>query len=221
MDGRRTLEIVGLAGSGKSTLARRLHDQAGWEIADSLHTRLPAHWPYVAHSAPTLLPLLARTIGTSPSLSWDETKFLVYVSEWDRFLRRRPARVITVLDQGPIFALARLLWSGKAITRTRAFRHWFRAMAERWSRELATIVHLVAPDAVLLERINGRAQQHETKGATSARSLGILAAHGRAYDEVLELFAAAGHPCVLRFDTSASTPDSIVTQLVGAVEGVR
>jgi hypothetical protein len=94
-------------------------------------------------------------------------------------------------------------------------------MTERWSRELATIVHLVAPDAVLLERINGRAQQHETKGATSARSLGILAAHGRAYDDVLELLAAAGHPCVLRFDTSTTTPDSIVTQLVGAVEGFR
>ena len=83
--GCQKIEIVGVAGTGKSTLARTLADRRSRNgIADSLHTRAHAHWAYVAHSLPRVLPLVARSARVRPAFDWEETKFLVYVTEWSR-----------------------------------------------------------------------------------------------------------------------------------------
>jgi hypothetical protein len=71
------MEIVGVAGSGKSTLTRALRSDYGCRIADSLHTRLPAHWQYVAHGLPGLAPLVVASARDRPLLSWDELKFVL------------------------------------------------------------------------------------------------------------------------------------------------
>jgi adenylate kinase family enzyme len=211
------IEIVGVAGAGKSTLTRALQGRyAGCRVADSLHTRMPAHWPYVAHSVPRVLPLVARSVLDRPALSWDELKFVVYVSEWDRFLRARPEHrsAVTVLDQGPIFALARLLWGKKPLTRTRPFEAWLNRMVERWSVELDAIVWLVAPDEALLERINHREQRHEARGKPAPEGLELIELHREAYARLLELVTGLGRPRVLRFDTSTMRPAEIAGELV-------
>ena len=51
------VEIVGVAGSGKSTLTRAMGSDYGCHVADSLHTKLPGHWPYVAHGLPRVVEL--------------------------------------------------------------------------------------------------------------------------------------------------------------------
>ena len=210
------IEIVGVAGSGKSTLTRALSRRyPGSRVADSLHTRVPAHWPYVAHSMPRVLPLAARSGWNRPALSWDEVKFLIYVSEWDRFLRnRREYRSgVTVLDQGPIFALARLLWAKKPLTRSKAFQTWLNEMVERWSLELDAVVRLVAPDQSLLERINHREQRHEAKGKSTPEGLELIESHSQAFGQLFDVMAGLGRPRVLRFDTSTMSPDEIAGEL--------
>jgi chloramphenicol 3-O-phosphotransferase len=217
----RIIEIVGVAGSGKSTLTRALCAQyAGCRVADSLHTRLPAHWPYVAHSLPRVLPLVARSARNRPAWNWDEIKFVIYVSEWDRFLRDRPEHRsgVTVLDQGPIFALARLLWGKKPITTHRSFEIWLRRMVERWSVELDAIVWLVAPDEALLARINHREQRHEAKGKPVPEGLELIELHREAYGRLLELVTGVGRPRVLRFDTSTMSPAEIAGELADLFE---
>jgi len=212
----RRIEIVGVAGVGKSTLTRTLCAQyAGCRVADSLHTRVPAHWPYVARSLPRVLPLVARSARNRPAWSWDEIKFAIYVSEWDRYLRDRPEHRsgVTVLDQGPIFALARLLWGKKPVTRGAPFETWLRRMVERWSLELDAIVWLVAPDEALLERINHREQRHEAKGKSVPEGLELIELHREAYGRLLELVTGLGRPRVLRFDTSTMGPAEIAGKL--------
>jgi hypothetical protein len=219
------IEIVGVAGSGKSTLTRTfVTSYPGCRVADSLHTRMPSHWPYVAHSLPRVLPLVVRSALDRPALSWDEIKFAIYVSEWDRFLRDRPEHRsgLTVLDQGPFFALARLLWGKKPVTRSRSFAAWFDRMVDRWSIELDAIVWLVAPDAALLERINHRDQRHEAKGKPIPEGLELLELHREAYGRLLELVAGLGRPRVLSFDTSTMRPAEIageLAELFGAQAG--
>jgi hypothetical protein len=210
------IEIVGVAGSGKSTLTRTLSRRyPASRVADSLHTRVPAHWPYVAHSVPRVLPLVARSAWNRPVLSWDEIKFVIYVSEWDRFLRdRREYRSgVTVLDQGPIFALARLLWAEKPLTRSRPFQAWFNERVERWSLELDAVVRLVAPDQSLLERINHREQRHEAKGRSTSEGLEVIKSHSQAFGKLFDVIARLGRPRVLSFDTSTMSPDEIAGEL--------
>jgi thymidylate kinase len=224
MSGHRlTIEIVGVAGSGKSTLARTLRTGYGCSIADSLHTRLPSHWPYVLHGLPTLGPLFAASVRRSPALSWDEVKFVVYVAEWSRFLRaeRGERETTIVLDQGPIFALACLLWGRKPVTRSTRFDEWQQRMSERWSLELDAIVLLDAPDETLLTRIDERGQRHDVKGASRPEGLELVDRHRDAYGRVLERIESLGRPQLLRFDTAAMPPAAVAAELADSLGLVR
>lgn len=218
--GPQTIEIVGVAGSGKSTLARVLRARHGCHVADSLHTRLPAHWPYVAHSLPRVLRVVAASVRERPLPSWDELKFVAYVAEWDRFLRaeHRNGAGTIVLDQGPMFAIARLLWGGKPITRHPSFEMWLQRMVEHWSRELDAIVLLDAPDDVLLARIDVREQGHDAKGAPVLEGLELIRRHRQAYARVLELIESAASTRMLRYDTASMPPARIAGELAGIFE---
>ena len=214
------IEIVGVAGTGKSTLARTLaaRDPAN-RIADSLHTKSTAHWAYVARSVPHVLPLLARSARVRPPFDWEETKFIVYVTEWRRFLRRdcRDDWGLVVLDQGPIFALARLLWGRKPVTATREFERWLDHQIASWSVDLDGIVWLVAPEEVLLERINDRERDHEAKGRSVREGLDVLQAHQNAYRVLFERLEALGRPPVFTFDTSLVSPAQITEEIEGVL----
>lgn len=210
------VEIAGIAGAGKSTLTRVLVDRyRGYRVADSLHTRLPAHWPYVAHGIPRMLPLLVRSARHRPLLSWDELKYVLYLTEWNRFLHARLEHrsPVTILDQGPIFALARLLWGGKQFTRGRWFQAWLTEVAGRWAVELDTIVFLSAPDDVLLDRINHRDRPHDAKGVSRRDALELINTHRAAYARVFEVTDRLGRPRVLHFDSSRMSATAIAEQL--------
>jgi broad-specificity NMP kinase len=210
------IEIVGVAGTGKSTLARTLVDRdPGHRIVDSLHTRARAHWAYVAHSVPHVLPLIARSARARPGFDWEESKFIVYVTEWRRFLRSdcRDDSGLLIFDQGPIFALARLLWGRKPVTATREFERWVDEQVAGWSLELDGIVWLVAPEEVLFERINQREQDHEAKGRSIHEGLDVLLAHQCAYEVLFERLEALGRPPVFTFDTSLMSSTRIAEEL--------
>jgi RNase adaptor protein for sRNA GlmZ degradation len=215
----RGIEIAGVAGAGKSTLARALCERhAGYWIGDSLHTRVPAHWPYVAHSAPKLVPLLVRSVRHRPALSWEEIKMVIYASEWDRYLESRPKRQgVVIFDQGPLFALARLLWEPKPLTQEDAFTTWVRGTLERWCSVLDAIVWLDAREDTLVDRINHRSKGHEAKGVARADAVQLLAAHRLGYERVLEPIRRVGMVRVLHYDTSARTADELADELAAVL----
>lgn len=220
MASARRIEIVGLAGSGKSVLARALCDRdRRWQLTDTFHASERGHWRYLAHATPQLLPLLARAGGPA-AVSWEEFKLLVYLHEWPRHLRAENTTGATVLDQGPLFALARLLWGDGRAARTRAFQAWVDAMLVAWAGELTAIVQLVAPREVLLERINSRSKPHEAKCRSETEALQILDSHDRAYRQLFERIDAIGGPPLLRLDTSAITTAHAATQILDALDSV-
>ncbi len=211
----QAVEIAGVAGTGKSTLTRALRSDYGCTVADSLHTKHPGHWPYVAHGLPGVVSLFAASVRDRPALSWDELKFVLYAAEWRRFLRaeHRDRQGVVLLDQGPVFALACLLWGRKPVTRRASFEAWLRRMAEDWSRELDTVVLLDASDSVLLERIDAREQRHDAKGVPSHQALELLGRHREAYGRVFELLGNTGSTRVLHFDTATMPPARIASEL--------
>lgn len=217
----QTVEIVGVAGSGKSTLTRVLRSEYGCHVADTLHTKLPGHWPYVAHGLPGVAPLLVASVRDRPALSWDELKFVLYVLEWDRFLRAeyRDRPGVVVLDQGPMFALARLLWGRKPVTGHPSFEEWLRRTVGHWSRELDAVVLLDAPDPVLLGRIDAREQRHDAKGVPSHEALELLGRHREAYERVFEIAESLDGTRVLRYDT-ATMPSARIAAEISALFGL-
>jgi hypothetical protein len=213
------LELVGVAGTGKSTLTRLLGERfPQWEIAESLHTRKPEHLRYAVRALPAACRLETVSLRRPPLLSWDEVKFVLYAAGWRRFLAWRAATV-TVLDQGPIFALARLLWSGKPVTRSSWFLAWLDETLAAWAESLDLIVWLDAPDAVLLGRINTRVQAHETKQLPSQDALDILAAHRHAYGELRDRLARLGRPHILDFDTGSVAAPEMAEEIGRLVAG--
>lgn len=211
------IEIVGLAGAGKSTLAQALLARhPDWRMAETMHARAPSHVPYFVHGAPAVARLLARGLRR-PWVSWDEIKFYVYASEWHRYLDGRPEHrsSVTLFDQGPLFALARLLWGGSAVTSTPWFDSWKRETVARWAHELDAVVELSAPDHVLSERINGREKRHAAKEKSARDTAAILASHRRAYAEVLANVERTGSVGLMRFDTSKRPLEQIADEISG------
>ena len=179
-----------------------------------IHTRLPSHLLRVARAIPRLLPILASD-RRSPRMSWPEFKLLVYVTQWRTVLRREMRRRggVTVLDQGPIYALVRLKVEGKPFTTTPAFDAWWEDMLRLWVGELSAIVWLDASDDVLWRRINRRSQLHKTKGEGVEEGHRFLDTYRRSFDGVLGRIEAWGAPEVLRLDTEEATADQLATEL--------
>jgi adenylate kinase family enzyme len=196
------VEVVGTAGAGKSTLTRSIHrSEPEWRIAEFIHTRSPRDLRRVVHSVPGLFPIMIHGLGGQPRLSWREFKLLVYVSEWQRALDREPRRGVTLLDQGPIYALVRLKALAGRVSTSAAFARWWDRMLEAWAARLDAIVYLDADDAVLWSRINDRTQPHQTKGEAAWLGQRFITRYRRLFEEVLGRIDRPGGPEIMRFDT--------------------
>jgi hypothetical protein len=209
------VEVAGVAGAGKSTLTHLLcQGEADCSRADFIHARTPEHLAYVAHSLPRLLPILIGNLRPRSRLSWAEFKLLVYVSEWHRFLNRKPEydHGCTLLDQGPIYALVRLKAESKSAS-VPAFERWWNQKLELWAHQLSTIIWLDTADQVIWDRINERGQRHRTKGAPLDVGRRFLAKYRRLFEEVLDRVSMMGGPEILRFDTSEMGSEQIAEHL--------
>lgn len=210
------VEVLGPAASGKSTVTRSLRQhEPDWKIADFIDTRTPEHLRYVFQSMPRLVPILGRGLADRPRLTWREFKLLVYVTEWHRFLERKSEHRhgITLLDQGPIYALVRLRAEAGGFTGAASFTRWWDEMLERWTHRLGAIVYLDAADRVLWTRVNNRDQAHTTKGMSEAVGREFLTRYRRLFEEVLERVGASGAPEILRFDTGVTDAEPLASQI--------
>ena len=210
------VEITGAAGAGKSSLTRLIcQGDPDCSLADFIHTRTPVHLVYVALSIPRLLPILAADLAITPRLTWAEFKLLVYVTQWRRFLRRRTDHHhgVTLLDQGPIYALVRLRAEGGGVTSSRAFERWWYHMIELWAGELSAIIWLDASDGILWDRINERAQSHRKKGENVDVGYQFIARYRQLFEEVFRRIEIHGGPEILRFDTGETTSERMAAEI--------
>lgn len=217
------VEVTGVAGAGKSTLVElACRSDAGRRRAGFIDARNPAHLGRIAASVPRLLPVLLRNLGPGPRFTWAEVKLLAYATSWRREFRRPGyAHGVTLLDQGPVYAMVRLKALGKRATTSAAFERWWNRTVELWSHELAAVVYLDANDDVLWERINGRPQPHGTKGEPESVGRAFIARYRRLFDEIIERLDRPGGPTILRLDTTEATPEQLAARLEPVLSGVR
>jgi hypothetical protein len=211
-EGAALVEIAGVAGAGKSTLVALLRRRdPRVRRAEFIGARSPRHAFRVLHALPGLVPILLRNAAMPPRLSWADVKLLAYVAEWDRVLGGSPG--VTLLDQGPIYALVRLKARGRGVTRTAAFGRWWDAQLVRWASRISLVVLLDAGDDMLLERIDGRPQVHRAKGAPAAVGSEFLGRYRRLFEETLDRIAGPGGPRVVRFDTTSAPAERVAAEV--------
>jgi hypothetical protein len=117
-------------------------------------------------------------------------------------------------DQGPIYHLATIAGPGPTISVPDHLQGWWKVSLDRWASLLSLVVRLDAPDASLVERIDGRERWHYLKGAPQAVVSGDLARIRALYESlVTELAHHSRGPDVARFDTSVERIDEIVDRL--------
>lgn len=212
------VELVGVAAAGKSSLLRALAErhptvQAGLRPPKGRHlaqalallpTFLALHWPY-------------------RGLLWKEMKRITYLRTLDRMLHgelpRRPRAV--VLDEGPVYMLARLRVHGGERILSPAFERWWRKALAQWAGTVDLVVWLDAPDPILMQRAQTRSQVHELQRLSDARAREFIASYRRAYETVVGGLTEAAGPQVMRVRSDQASVDQLVARIVPVLEGLR
>lgn len=211
-------EVTGVAGAGKSSLVAALGaNRRDARFAPQPRLRSLSHWPYVIHSIPQLASHLVRGIRRGRVVGRTDVKLLIYLTEWDRYLERKEfAGRVVLLDQGPVYAMARLAATRYA---TGMPLSWQTRTVERWSAALDLVVWLDAPDETLWERINTRERHHEVRGASEEAGRRFIRGYRAAFEDVMELLDGKGGPSVLRYDTNERSIEEIVRSVDAHLPG--
>lgn len=146
---------------------------------------------------------------------------MVYLEGWQRMLQsgaRNDSR-ITVLDHGPIYRLCALREFGPELTQSEVYASWWNDMLVRWGVILDLVVWLDAPDPILLERINARAEAHSVKGKSEGEAFRFFARYRAGYQHVVDRMTAIGGPRLIRFDTQETSLEAAVNEVITALDG--
>lgn len=214
-------EIIGPAGAGKSSLSRLLEQRSLGTRAGLSVWRLPSALLAVNSlgSLPNLLGLCAgrRRIG------WDEVKLVIQLNALRQLLQREAAKgyLRILLDEGMVFALARLRARDQQDVAVRRPDWWMQGLFNRLGPTLDAVIWLDAPDAVLARRIRERAKPHRMKDRSDMEIYEHLAGYRRSFEWVVSELSAGHGVKVIRFSTDRESLEEIADKVLsGASEKV-
>lgn len=218
--GACVVEFVGPAGAGKTSLidALRQRDPA---LRAPIRISNRRYLAPAAAQALYLVPTLIRELTRASRYAWRDARYLLELNTLRAAVEsacEREARPI-LLDEGPAYVLARAVafrdagpeGTGLDVAWTHGIR--------RWGRILDAVIWLDAPDDVLADRIRSRAKAHRVKQAGDTEIHAFLGKYRRAYDWVIDQFAATGRTRLFRFDTSELTVERLADAAARVIGG--
>jgi len=212
------VELVGPAGAGKTALLHAISARDASVQSGLLIDRLQ-FLPLILWHSLALAPAAVELFAENPRSWWPGMRQLVRLRTLHPALARegRAAGRAIILDEGPLFSLARLMVFQNAHSGHGRLAQEWRAELTRWTEELDVVVWLDAPDAVLSERIRNRRKRHMVKNGTEREVTEFLGRYRSAYRNVLDHLHAAGRVRVVEIKTNESTTDRIAEDILVAL----
>jgi predicted ATPase len=209
------VELVGPAAAGKTSVLHALRMRDDGLVVVGCR---PSRRQHVA-SAIGLAPIFLALHLPFRGLLWKEMKRIAYVRTYQRLLEARasahPGAV--VLDEGPIYMLARLLVFGGDKLQSTVFASWWRDAIAQWARLLDIVVWLDAPDATLIHRLRTRRQPHPVSALSEEAIARFMSSYREAYDIVVADLTAVQPARVLVFRTHQDSVTRIADRVASEI----
>ncbi len=212
------VELVGPAGAGKTAMLRALGRRHNG-IRAGLSIDRARHFPALTRHAVALLPTWIEVVRDDRRSMWPVMVHLMRLRILPTVLARESARgpAAVVLDEGPLFSLARLSVFQRAHeSRTRLGRAW-QEQLDRWMTLLDVVIWLDAPDAVLVERIRNRFKPHMIRDDPEHAMREFLGRYRHVYEDIRSRLTAVGRARMIDVDTAALTVEQAVPVVLAAL----
>lgn len=210
-------ELVGPAGAGKTAVLRALGARDS-QVRAGLRIDRLRFSPILLIHALALLPMSVELLWRQPRAWWPSLVHVLRLRTLPAVLARetRADHRSVLLDEGPVFSLARLgVFQRAHHGGGRLEREWHRAFAS-CLQCLDGVVWLDAANSVLTRRIRDRSKSHRVKGGTDAKVAGFLGRYREVYREILEATRGSGRLRVIEIDTGSQTIDQAVSTILKA-----
>lgn len=202
-------ELAGPSGAGKSTISALLNESDKGVTAGLTVWKIP-RLSLVA-SGIASIPDITRLVAERRRFDEHELKQVVRMRAFGRRLQRSMEfkSSAVFLDEGVVFALAKLRADIGAANMSRSMRRWEEKMLERWSQILDLVIWIDAPNQVLLDRIRTRPKRHRMKDEPAERVYSFLENYRDAYRFVLSELQSRGKTRVLQIGSGETEPAEI------------
>lgn len=211
-------ELVGPAGAGKTVMLRALGERhAGIRAGLSIHRA--RFLPAITRASLALLPTCIEVLRDDRRSIWPVLLQLMRLRILPTVLASRLSRgpSAIVLDEGPLFSLARLSVFQRAHeSRTRLGRAW-QEQLDRWTRLLDVVIWLDAPNEILMQRIRTRFKPHMIKEDPDHAMMEFLSQYRQAYDEIRGRLTAVGRARMIDVDTATVSAEQAVPLILAAL----
>lgn len=213
------VEIVGPAGAGKTALLRTLgrdpRVHAGVRI-----DRVRQFGEMLGHGI-AVLPIALALLNQGWKRLWYGLLHFVRLRTLPRAITLAAAGAeadAILLDEGPVFSLARLSVFQQANQGAGRLADAWHAELDRWSGLLDLVIWTDAPDAVLAERIRSRLKRHQIKGGSDAEVAVFLERYRQAYREILASLTTGKRVGMVHLDTTGLAVDVAAGRLLAELE---
>lgn len=204
------VELVGTAGAGKTSLLEALANSG---VTIRAGFRLRKHWHVLPAFA--LVPTFVALHRPFRGVLWKEMKRITYLATLrHRLQEQRKGSRPVVLDEGPVYMLARLRVLGGNRLSGPGFDRWWRETIRQWAHSLDLIVWLDASDPVLRDRVRNRVQSHGVKQLGDQAVDAFMARYRAAYSEVIGALVEARGPEVLTVRTDQESLSVTTSRLL-------